>query len=61
MEGLIKKGLLHARTAANEWIVLNNEDKPMPPDGCVVSFVPFHERGLPPYKVPPGVAGLLQQ
>jgi hypothetical protein len=45
MEGIIKKGLLCARTAANEWIVPDNEDEPMPPDGYVVSFVPFHERG----------------
>jgi hypothetical protein len=46
MEGLVKKGLLRARTATNEWIVPDNEDEPMSPDGYVVSFVPFHKRGL---------------
>jgi hypothetical protein len=46
MEGLVKKGLLRARTTVNEWIIPANEDKPMPPDGYVVSFVPFHERCL---------------
>jgi hypothetical protein len=46
MEGLIKKGLLRVRTAANEWLVHDNEDEPMPLDGYVISFVPFHERGL---------------
>ena len=51
MEGLVKKGILHARTAAMEWIVPSGEDEPSPPDGYVVSFVPFHERGLvtPPH------------
>jgi hypothetical protein len=46
MKGLIKKGLLRARTAANEWLVPDNEDEPMLQDGYVVSFVPFHECGL---------------
>jgi hypothetical protein len=46
IEGLIKKGLLHARTVANEWLVPDNENELMPPDGYVVSFIPFHERGL---------------
>jgi hypothetical protein len=52
MEGLVKKVLLHARTATNEWLVSNNEDEPMPQDGYVISFVPFHERGLamPPHR-----------
>jgi hypothetical protein len=51
MKGLIKKGLLRARTVANEWLVPDNEDEPMPQDGYVVSFVPFHEHGLamPPH------------
>jgi hypothetical protein len=62
MEGLIKKGLLCARTAANEWIVPDNEDEPMTLDGYVVSFVPFHEArpGDAPAPVPSGVAGLLR-
>jgi hypothetical protein len=46
MEGLVKKGLLRARTAANKWIVPDNEDELMPPDGYGISFVPFHEHGL---------------
>jgi hypothetical protein len=52
MEGLVKKGLLHARTIVNEWIVPDNEEEPMPPYGYVVSFVPFLERGLamPPHR-----------
>lgn len=43
MEGLIAKGLLCARTTAEEWILLCDEDTPLPPDGYVVSFAPFHE------------------
>jgi hypothetical protein len=52
MEGFVKKGLLRVRTTANEWIILDNKDEPMLPDGYVVSFVPFHERGLvmPPHR-----------
>ena len=42
MEGLVKKGLLCARTAMNEWIIPGGEDVPSPPDGYVVSFIPFH-------------------
>ena len=50
MEGLVKRGLLCGRTNAAEWLVPDREDAPMLPDGYVVSFVPFHERGL---AVPP--------
>ena len=46
MEGLVCRGLLHARTLAEEWLLLGNEDSPSPPDGYVVSFAYFHERGL---------------
>jgi hypothetical protein len=46
MEGLVKKGLLRVRTVMNEWVIPDNEDDPMPSDGYVISFVPFHERGL---------------
>ena len=46
MEGLIKCGLLHGRTDAAEWLVPGHEFEPAPPDGYIVSFVPFHERGL---------------
>ena len=50
MEGLVKHGLLHGRTDAAEWLVPGREDAPAPPDGYVVSFAPFDERGL---AVPP--------
>ena len=35
-----------------EWIVRSGEDEPSPPDGYVVSFIPFHERGFatPPHR-----------
>ena len=58
MEGLVKKGLLCTRTAANEWIVPGGEDVPSPPDSYIVSFVPFHKRRLvvPPH---PFLRGLL--
>jgi hypothetical protein len=51
MKGLVKKGLFRARTAANEWLIPDNEDESMSQDGYIVSFVPFHERGLamPPH------------
>ena len=39
MEGLVKKGLLHARTAAMEWIVLGGEDVPGSLDGYVRGLV----------------------
>ena len=52
MEGLVKKGLLYARTVVNEWIVLGGEDVPSLLDGYVVSFIPFNERGFmtPPHR-----------
>ena len=52
MEGLVKKGLLRARTAVMEWIVPGGEDVPSPLDGYIISFIPFHERGLttPPHR-----------
>jgi hypothetical protein len=34
----------------HEWIVPGDEEVPMPPDGYIVSCVPFHECGL---TVPP--------
>jgi hypothetical protein len=45
MESLIQCGLLLARTEALEWIIPGNEDAPTPPDGYVISFIPFHEHG----------------
>ena len=50
MEGLVKRGLLRGRTDAAEWLVPSREDVLVSLDGYVVSFVPFHERGL---AVPP--------
>ena len=51
MEGLVKRGLLRGRTDVAEWLMLGHEDAPAPPDGYVISFAPFHERGLvvPPH------------
>ena len=46
MEGLIRCGLLRARTSAEEWLLLDEEDWPSPPDGYVVSFAHFHKHGF---------------
>ena len=46
MEGLVRRDLLHAWTAAEEWLLPGEEDLPSPPDGYVVSFAHFHERGF---------------
>jgi hypothetical protein len=46
MESLVKRGLLPARTEALEWVVPGDEEVSAPPDGYVVSFTSFHERGL---------------
>ena len=46
MEGLIRRDLLRARTSAEEWLLPGNKDSPSPPNGYVVSFAHFHERGL---------------
>jgi hypothetical protein len=53
MEGLVKKGLLHTRVRGDKWIIPGNKDDPLVPDGYVVSFMHFHERGLvsPPPQV----------
>jgi hypothetical protein len=29
-----------------EWILLGDEETPLPPDGYIISCVHFHERGL---------------
>jgi len=52
MQGLVKKGLFHARTMAMEWIIPGGEDELSSPDGYIISFVPFHERGFmtPPHQ-----------
>ena len=46
MEGLIRRGLLHARTSAEEWLLPSEEDLPLTPNGYVVLFAHFHERGF---------------
>ena len=43
MEGLIRCGLLHTRTTAEEWLLPGEMDVPLPLDGYVVSFAYFHE------------------
>jgi len=51
MEGLVKHGLLYGRTELVEWLVPSCEEVSVPPDGYVMSFVPFHEHRLviPPH------------
>jgi hypothetical protein len=46
MDVLVEHGLLRARMEVKEWIVPGDEEVPMLPDGYVISFMPFHERGL---------------
>ena len=46
LEGLVHHGLLCAWTGAKEWWLPDDEDTPLPPDGYVVSFACFHERGF---------------
>ena len=46
MEGLVHRGLLRAWTSAEEWLLQGEEDQPSPPDGYVVLFTHFHERGF---------------
>jgi hypothetical protein len=52
MEGLIKRGLLHVRTAAIEWLVPDREESPTSPGKYVMSFMAFLVRGLmtPPHQ-----------
>ena len=46
MEGLVRRGPLRGQTSAEEWLLPGDEDLSSPPDGYVVSFAHFHERGL---------------
>jgi len=46
MEGIIRRGLLLAWTLAEEWLLPGEEDLSSPPNGYVVSFTHFHERGF---------------
>ena len=51
LEGLIKCGLLHGRNDVTEWLVPSREEVSAPPDGYIMSFMPFNERGfmIPPH------------
>ena len=46
LESLVRRGLLCVWTTAEEWWLPSNEDASSPPDGYVVSFAHFHERGF---------------
>ena len=46
LEGLICRGLLHPLSAIGEWLLPGDESEPTPPEGYVVSFAIFHERGF---------------
>ena len=46
LEGLVRRGLLRPLTATEEWQLPGEEDEPQPPEGYVVSFAHFHERGF---------------
>ena len=58
IEGHVRRSLLCARTAIEEWWLPGEEDMPSPLDSYVVSFVHFHERGFatPAHKI---IRGLL--
>ena len=46
LEGLVRRGLLCPLTAAEEWRLPSDEDKPSPLEGYVVSFARFHKLGF---------------
>jgi len=46
LEGLVRRGLLYARPAIEDRRLPGNEDALSPPEGYVVSFAHFHERGF---------------
>ena len=46
MKGLVRCDLLRTQTSIKEWLLPGEEDLPSLPDGYVVSFAHFHERGL---------------
>ena len=62
LEGPVHRGLLRAWTSAEEWLLPSNEDSWSLPDGYMVSFAHFHERGLvtPAHKFLRGLLHLLQ-
>ena len=46
LEGLVHRGLLCSLFAVGEWLLPGDESEPVPPEGYVVSFAIFHERGF---------------
>ena len=46
LEGLVHCSLLYVWTNTDEWWLPNDEGAPSPPDGYVVCFAHFHERGF---------------
>ena len=46
LEGLVRRGLLRSLSTIGEWLLPGNESEPAPPEGYVVSFAIFHERGF---------------
>ena len=46
LEGLVRRGLLCAWTAAKEWRLPDNEDTSSSLEGYIVSFAHFHKRGF---------------
>jgi hypothetical protein len=50
LDGLVKRGLLCLRSAAEEWLLPGREELPAPRDGYIISFTHFHECG---FRMPP--------
>ena len=46
LEGLVRRGLLRPPTTTEEWRLPGDEDESSPPEGYVMSFALFHERGF---------------
>lgn len=46
LDDFVATGLLRPQTDEMDWLVPGAKDKTSPPPGYVVSFVPFHERGV---------------
>ena len=46
LEGLVHRGLLRPLSVVEQWRLPGDEDEPSPPEGYVVSFALFHERGF---------------
>ena len=46
LEGLVRCGLLRSLSAVQEWLLPGDKGEPAPPEGYVVSFTIFLERGF---------------